>query len=170
VLGQPDGKAFFVFDESIEEIEDYHRQIGSEYPPFTGRTPAELAIASGIDPEGLTETLEAYNAAASPGQFIPIVPDGLHTVGLALPKSNWARRIDGPVLMAYPLVCTNVFTFGGLRVDADAHVLAADGYQIPGLFAAGETVGLYYSHYVSSSSYLRGLVFGRLSGINAARK
>ena len=36
--------------------------------------------------------------------------------------------------------------------------------MIPGLYAAGETTGLYYTLYVGATSVLRGLVFGRLAG------
>jgi tricarballylate dehydrogenase len=169
ILAQPDGIAYFIYDHTIEDIGNYRRQIGSEHPPITADTPAALATALGVDPDRLTRTLTDYNAATRTGTFTPVTPDGLATEGLALPKSNWARPITGP-LMAYPVVCTNVFTFGGLRVDADAHVLDTDGYPIPGLYAAGETAGLYYSHYASSTSYLRGLVFGRQAGRHAASR
>jgi tricarballylate dehydrogenase len=168
ILAQPDGRAFFVFDASIEDIGNYRRQIGSEHPPITAQSPGELANALGIDATRFVETLADYSAATRPGSFTPVVPDGLATHGLALPKSNWARPISGPTLMAYPVVCTNVFTFGGLRVDGEARVLDLDGYVIDGLYAAGETSGLYYGHYASSTSYLRGLVFGRRAGLNAA--
>jgi tricarballylate dehydrogenase len=40
-------------------------------------------------------------------------------------------------------------------------VLNRDGEPIPGLYAAGETVGLYYNLYIGATSVLRGLVFGR---------
>ena len=32
-------------------------------------------------------------------------------------------------------------TFGGLTVDADTHVLSTEGTVIPGLYAAGDTIG-----------------------------
>jgi len=59
--------------------------------------------------------------------------------------------------------------FGGLRVSPTAQVVDNEGDEIPGLYAAGEIVGLYYGLYSSATSYLRGLVFGRLAGLNAAR-
>jgi tricarballylate dehydrogenase len=45
-----------------------------------------------------------------------------------------------------------------------------DGYPIPGLYAAGETVGLYYGMYVGATSVMRGLVFGRRAGQDIARR
>ena len=76
--------------------------------------------------------------------------DGLATEGLTPPKSNWARPLAGP-FHAYPIMAANVFTFGGLRTDEDARVLDRDGRAIPGLFAAGELTGLYYSNYTGST-------------------
>jgi tricarballylate dehydrogenase len=39
---------------------------------------------------------------------------------------------------------------------------------IPGLSAAGETMGLYYGTYPGATSVLRGAVFGRIAGNHAA--
>jgi tricarballylate dehydrogenase len=61
-----------------------------------------------------------------------------------------------------------VFTFGGLKVGANARVLDLDGEPIEGLYAAGETMGLYFRVYTGSTSVLRGAVFGRLAGQHAA--
>ncbi len=46
----------------------------------------------------------------------------------------------------------------------------ADGGVIPGLYAAGETIGLYYGTYAGATSVLRGAVFGRIAGAHAAAK
>ena len=43
-----------------------------------------------------------------------------------------------------------------------------EGYEIPGLYAAGEVIGLYYGSYVGMTSFLRGIVFGRIAGKHAA--
>ena len=60
--------------------------------------------------------------------------------GLAPPKSNWALPIDRAPFHAYPVISSNVFTFGGLKVDRHARVLSRDGYPIPKLYAAGEII------------------------------
>jgi len=70
--------------------------------------------------------------------------------------------------VAYPIIAANVFTFGGLRIDADGHVVNRSGSAIVGLYAAGEITGIYYSNYTGSTSVLRGAVFGRIAGGHAA--
>ena len=42
-------------------------------------------------------------------------------------------------------------TFGGLKVNTNANVVNGDGDAIPGLFAAGETVGVYYGNYTGAT-------------------
>jgi len=41
------------------------------------------------------------------------------------------------------------------------------GEAIPGLYAAGETIGIYYGRYPGATSVLRGAVFGRIAGMHA---
>jgi tricarballylate dehydrogenase len=83
-------------------------------------------------------------------------------------KSNWSRPIDKPPFLAFPIICGNCFTFGGLKVDTNARVIDADGAPIPGLYAAGEVIGLYYGSYPGATSVLRGAVFGRIAGQHGA--
>jgi tricarballylate dehydrogenase len=56
-----------------------------------------------------------------------------------------------------------------LKVTPEARVVNQQGDVIPGLYAAGETLGLYYRSYTGATSVLKGLVFGRLAGADAAR-
>jgi tricarballylate dehydrogenase len=63
------------------------------------------------------------------------------------------------------------FTFGGLKVDSRARVFDTAGRPIEGLYAAGETVGeIFYYNYPGATSVLRGAVFGRIAGLEAARR
>ena len=97
-----------------------------------------------------------------------LVKDGRVTVGLSIPKSNWANTIEEPPFEAYAVTCGVTFTFGGLKVDKDARVIDSDGKPIKGLFAAGELVGgLYYFNYPGSTGLMAGAVFGRLAGSGA---
>ena len=57
---------------------------------------------------------------------------------------------------------------GGVRVDGKARVLDTGGDPIPGLYAAGEVVGMYYGTYTGATSVLKGLVFGKIAGADAA--
>ena len=65
-------------------------------------------------------------------------------------------------------MCSNCFTFGGLKVNPNAQVLDMDGRPLPGLYAAGETMGVYHRTYTGSTSVMRGCVFGRIAGQHAA--
>ena len=47
--------------------------------------------------------------------FNPNIKDGRGTVGLAIPKSNWANILDTPPFEAYAVTCGITFTFGGLQ-------------------------------------------------------
>jgi len=62
----------------------------------------------------------------------------------------------------------NCFTFGGLRCNSSAQVLDGDGRPIGNLYAAGETMGIYYKRYTGATSVLRGAVFGRIAGRHAS--
>jgi tricarballylate dehydrogenase len=96
------------------------------------------------------------------------VKDGRGTDGLAIPKSNWANRLDTPPYEAYAVTCGITFTFGGVRIDRDGAVLDVDLNPIAGLYAAGEMVGgLFYENYPGGTGLMAGAVFGRLAGTSA---
>jgi tricarballylate dehydrogenase len=59
---------------------------------------------------------------------------------------------------------------GGIKTTADAQVLNAEGDVIPGLYAAGAIVGMFYRFYPAATSVLRGAVFGRIAGAHAVRR
>ena len=91
------------------------------------------------------------------------------TDGLDPPKSNWANPLDTAPYEAYAVTCGITFTFGGVRIDAEARVLDRAGHPIPGLHAAGELVGgLFYHNYPGGSGLASGAVFGRRAGASAA--
>ena len=86
----------------------------------------------------------------------------------AQPKSNYAVPIDKPPYHAYPITSANTFTFGGLKINTNAQVVSQAGSVLSGLYAAGETAGIYYGRYPGATSVLRGAVFGRRAGERAA--
>ena len=125
-----------------------------------------------VDAARALETIAAFNAAVRADvAFDPNVKDGRGTAGLAIPKSNWANRLDTPPYEAYAVTCGITFTFGGLRINTAAMVLDTDGAPIPGLYAAGELVGgLFYLNYPGGSGLMSGAVFGRIAGDSAGRQ
>ncbi|NKA16517.1 MAG: FAD-dependent oxidoreductase [Alphaproteobacteria bacterium] len=102
--------------------------------------------------------------------FNPTIKDAKNTEGLSIPKSNWANKIDTPPFEAYGVTCGITFTFGGLRINSKAQVLDNTMKPIPGLFAAGETVGgIFYFNYPGGSGLMSGAVFGKIAGKNAVK-
>ena len=171
IFEQPDGIAYVILDAKLDDVPNWKRSVRSDQPPIAAGSLPELAGKLGIDAGELAATVEAYNAACPAGAFKPLETDGLATKpGFAPRKSNWSRPIDKPPFLAFPIICGNCFTFGGLKVDTDSRVINADGAAIPGLYAAGETIGLYYGAYPGATSVLRGAVFGRLAGAHAAAR
>ena len=69
-----------------------------------------------------------------------------------------------------PSLPVREFTFGGIRINADAAVVDYLERPIPGLFATGEmTGGFFYLNYPAGAGLMRGAVFGRLAGTHAAQ-
>jgi tricarballylate dehydrogenase len=167
---QPDGIAYAVFDRKLEEIPNYRLGLRTDQPPIEAATIEELAIKLGVSAGQLRRTIDRYNASCREGVFKPLELDGLATEGLDPPKSNWARPLEQAPFRAWPVIASCVFTYGGLKVDPCARVLDADGDVIPGLYAAGEVVGLYYKVYTGATSVLKGAVFGRLAGEDASAR
>ncbi|MSO77337.1 MAG: FAD-dependent oxidoreductase [Alphaproteobacteria bacterium] len=170
IFEQRDGLAFVVLDARHATIPNYRLAIRTDQPPIVAGTIAELAGALGLSADALVQTVAGYNRACRQCDFRPLDLDGSATQGLDPPKSNWALALDQPPFHAYPIIAANVFTFGGLKVDNRARVLNSDGEAIPGLYAAGEIIGVYWGTYTGATSVLKGLVFGRLAGLDAARR
>ncbi|MGY9057395.1 MAG: FAD-binding protein, partial [Alphaproteobacteria bacterium] len=171
ILQQKHGLAWVIHDAKIEDVPNWRKAVRSDQPAFEADTLEELAKLIGVDEDGLLDTVEAYNAACplSVVDFTPLDLDGQRTArGLAPRKSNWSRTIDQGPYKAWPIMCANCFTFGGLKVNPNAQVIDLDGRPLPGLYAAGETMGVYHRTYTGSSSVMRGAVFGRIAGHHAA--
>ena len=168
IFAQPEGLVYALLDQRLADVPNYRVALRTDREPVTGQTIAELAGKLGVPAAKLEATVAAYNQACRQGTFKALELDGLATEGLDPPKSNWARPIDRPPYQAWPVISSCVFTYGGLKIDANARVLDNDGTPIPGLYAAGETVGMYYKVYTGATSVLKGAVFGRIAGQHAS--
>jgi tricarballylate dehydrogenase len=162
VLAQPGARAFQIYDQKGLKCLRYphHKATFVE-----ADTIAELATKIGLDPTVLTHTVEEFNrAVAADKAFDPRKPDGKATVGLAVPKSNWANRIEEPPFRAYPVTGGITFTFGGVEINRSAQVMSTLDQPIKGLFASGDIVGLFFHNYPSFTGQTRNAVFSRLAG------
>ncbi len=170
IFAQTGGIAWVILDARLSDVPNLAVAIRTEQPAIEAPTLAQLAAKLEIPADMLERTVAEYNAACQKdGKFDAKIVDGLSTQGVNPPKSNWARPVDQGPFKAYPIISSIVFTFGGLKTDSMARVLNTEGDPIPGLYAAGEAQGLYYGNYTGATSVLKGAVFGRIAGQDAAR-
>ena len=166
ILEQPSGVAFQIFDRKTMHLLEARYETAE---PIKGHSTDELADELGIAPHGLLNTVRDFNMSVFRAPFDPSIRDGNGTSGLVPPKSNWALPIDSPPFAAYPVTGGITFTFGGLKIDTEARVLDMSNNPLPGLFATGEITGeFFYHNYPGGSGLMRGAVFGRIAGRNAA--
>jgi tricarballylate dehydrogenase len=168
---QPTGVAFQIFDQQGIPLLEPRYSTGT---PIQADTLEQLAGKLGLPAGKLRQTVDVFNAAVpedAEKRFSPQYNDGLKAEPAGQPvKSNWARRVDQPPFVAYPVACGITFTYGGLNVDTSARVLDTEGQIMPNLFAAGELTGeFFYFNYGAGAGLMRGAVFGRLAGRNAAQ-
>jgi tricarballylate dehydrogenase len=169
IADQPEGISWAIFDAQIEDVPRWRTSVRSDVAAVEAQTLEEL-IAKLQLPAAALDTIAAFNSGCpvTYGEFDPLTPDGRSTIGLSPNKTHWSRPLIRGPFRAYPIISSVCFTFGGLKVNSDAQVVDMDGKPIRGLYAAGETVGLYHQVYPGSTSVLRGAVFGRLASQHIA--
>jgi tricarballylate dehydrogenase len=170
ILNQPGQVAWQVFDQQTTHLlrDEYRiRQVTKHTAPTIEKLGAAM---EGIDVGAFVATVEQFNKSVRRHvPFNPTVLDGRAAVGLPVPKSNWANPLEEPPFEAYSVTCGITFTFGGVRTDAGAHVIDAEGRIIPHLYTCGEMLGgLFYLNYPGGSGLTSGSVFGQLAGAHAA--
>ena len=172
ILSQPGQFAWQIFDRKVLHLlrADYRiRQVTK----VTANSLDELAgKLEGVDARGFLAEVGSFNAAVKTDvPFDPAIRDGRGTVGLDIPKSNWANTIAEPPFEAYQVGCGITFTFGGCgSPHRPRSVIDLDQRPIPGLYAAGEMVGgIFCFNYPGGTGLMSGAVFGRLAGASAGR-
>jgi len=114
----------------------------------------ELALVPpewGYDGEAVRDAVLDFNRRATDGSLDP-------------PRQFDPRPLDSPpyyVIETQPAV---TFTFAGVRIDRDAHVLDAEDRPIPGLYAAGADAGGIYCR-----AYAGGIAAALTFGLRAAK-
>jgi succinate dehydrogenase/fumarate reductase flavoprotein subunit len=96
-------------------------------------TVAELAAMMGAPPKALEETVAQYNAALDAGTLKNLSPRRSDK------NKPWPIRI--PPYYALPICAAITNCMGGIVVDGDGRVLDKHDKPIPGLYAAGSTIG-----------------------------
>lgn len=119
----------------------------------------ELAALIDVDPSVLSATVDQYNAAVKSGK------DDLTGRTLLV-----ATIDEGPYFAAKRVPSAH-HTMGGVQIDADTHVLDANGSWIQSLYAAGEVCGgIHGGNRVGGNAVDDTVVFGRIAGIQASKK
>jgi len=158
--------AYAVTDAKSEKL-----FMPSAFPPIRAQSIGELAGTLGIDAGALEVTVKNFNQSVRLGKFDPHTLDDCRTDGIAPRKSHWARPIDTPPFIGYPLRPGITFTYLGLQVDQNARVLMQDARPSANLFAAGEIMAgnILGEGYVAGVGMAIGAVFGRIAGREAAK-
>jgi len=155
---------------SIIDSKAVGKFMPSVFPAIRGDTIPELAANLGLPAGALACTIERFNRAVRPGVFDHELLDDCRTCGLSPEKSHWARAIDTPPFLGYPLRPGITFTYLGARVNSRAQVLLRDGRPARNIFAAGEIMAgnILGKGYLGGLGMVIGTVFGRLAGREAA--
>ena len=163
VLREPGGVAYQLGDAK-------HPMTFMPDEPIFADSLEELAALIGVDPVPLADTVTKFNAAIDTSvRYDRTVRDGRHTTGLSPDKSNWALALDTPPYFAIPVTGGITFTFGGVKIDTNAQVAGSGGRPIPGLYASGDVVGLFFHNYASMTGQTRNLVFSRRAAAAATK-
>lgn len=170
VLLQPGAVAWQIFDAPLRPMlrpQEYEVPGVGEH---IAHSVEELAELTGIEVEGLTQTINEFNASIDTAVgFDPNIKDG-RAARTTPPKSNWANPIATAPFYAYPVTCGITFTFGGLKANNQAQVVDTENSPIGGLYACGEALGgLFSQNYPGGSGLAAGIVFGRIAGRAAAK-
>jgi 3-oxosteroid 1-dehydrogenase len=117
---------------------------------FKAWTIEELAAKIGVPATALRTTVNRFNTFAFSGKDLDFhrgdsVYDHYYTDPAVTPNSCLAA-LWLPPYYAFKIVPGDLGTKGGMRTDARARVLRADGSVIPGLYAAGNASGAVMGH------------------------
>ncbi|WP_305829449.1 FAD-dependent tricarballylate dehydrogenase TcuA [Bradyrhizobium sp. sGM-13] len=166
VAAQPDQIAYIIFDASVR-----NSFMPTLFPPIEGGSIAELAAKLELDPASLEKTIVEFNAAVRSGTFDHTILDDCRTEGITPPKTHWARRIETPPYLAYPVRPGITFTYLGTRVNRQARMVMKDGKPSANMFAAGEIMAgnVLGKGYAAGIGMTIGSVFGRVAGREAAK-
>jgi tricarballylate dehydrogenase len=156
---------------AITDAKSENLSMPSAFPPFRAESISELARQIGVDACALDKTVRNFNQAVHPGNFDASALDNCRTDGIDPPKTHWARPIDVPPFIGYPLRPGITFTYLGVQVNETACVLMPDQPPCTNLFAAGEIMAgnILGQGYVAGVGMAIGAVFGRIAGEEAAR-
>ncbi|MFE7928299.1 3-oxosteroid 1-dehydrogenase [Streptomyces sp. NPDC057456] len=133
-----------------------------------------LAASIGVPAAALRSTVDRFNSLALKGEDTDFkrgdsAYDHYYTDPAVLPNSCLAP-LWLPPYYAFRIVPGDLGTKGGLRTDARARVLRADGSTIPGLYAAGNASAAVMGHSYAGAGSTIGpaMTFGHIAALDLA--
>ncbi len=172
--GEPVGDSenlpsFFIFDGGYRGKYGMPQELESGGTIRRHESLADLAADRGIDARGLAAQVSEFNEDLVQGR-----PDAFGRGGTAyqrafgdpLTEPNPTIGIVAqPPFYSVELRPSTAGHRGGVRIDAQAHVLRADGSRIRGLYACGNVAAgsVTGARYISGASIGHALVFSRLA-------
>jgi fumarate reductase flavoprotein subunit len=173
LINHQGGKVYGIFDEAARAaakpnpasqaywVNEVLERKAKEGVIAVADTLDELAQKVGVHSQALQHTIEHYNGDCERGEDSKF---------FKAPQTGMRPIVAPPFYAAEIRPAIICWTGTGLRIDADARVLSEDEQPIPGLYAAGETVGsLHGDRYIGGGgSFGPCIVFGKLAGANAA--
>ena len=172
-IHQPEATVILIFDEEIRRNRhspwsrssappdriELIRQAGGEVVKAMALDILADTIASRwrVDRNRFLATLTAYNSACAIGD----------ASSLAVPKSGGLDPITTPPFYGIRMLPGATFTYGGVKINANAEILNTAGNPIRGLYAAGVDAGGIYTRGYTGGLAL-GLAYGRIAGKAAA--
>lgn len=158
---QPGKVAHYIMDDDTFRRK---AQLVAQMPasPVSAGDLGALAAAAGIESAALGRSVSEWNGFLASGGARD--PDFGRVV---LPEGR--RPIARAPFHAVPMVVGSNFVGGGMRVTAGMQVVNVFGEAIPGLFAAGDTVGGFNpTAELGGMRLCGGFTLGRLAGRSAA--
>lgn len=128
---------------------------------YTADTIEELAEMIHVDPDTLVATVNRYNELCAAGDDLDYMK-----------APRYMDAIDDPPYTAYKQQFPFFITSSGVKCNANLQVLDANGNAIPGLYAAGNTVGYrfgtVYQTYLHGGTNAYAMTHGYVAGEHAA--
>ena len=156
-IAQPGSFSWLVVDQKMVDASSVIQGYIKRGLMLSGDTYEALAGELGIPADAFKATMEKWNG------YVADKNDS------DFGRTSFASPLDTAPYYAVKVTAGIHHTMGGLKIDAETHVLNADGQIIPGLFAAGEvTGGVHGANRLGGNAVADIIVFGRIAGEQAA--
>ncbi len=158
ILEQPEGFAWLIADSTVPSTDALEEDFRTPYGWHADDTALSLARTIDANFYTLSKTLEECRTTRCTMR---------HRLAV---RPQACASFTNPPFHAIRVRPAYHGTPGGVVVDAEARALDDAGSPIPGLFASGEvTGGVLGTARIDNLGLIEAVVFGRISGVNAAR-